>query len=68
MLSDEQRKRADEILCDLMSMVREACDEEIERLRLAIEVHQQHSLDLVKDDPRVRLSDADYELWEALND
>jgi hypothetical protein len=66
MLTDEQRKRADQILADLMSLVRESCDEEIERLRLAIETHQQRSLQMVKDDPKIRLSDADYELWEVL--
>jgi len=68
MLTDEQKARADQILADLMSLVREACDEEIERLRLAVEVHQQRSLEMVKDDPRIRLSDADYELWEVLGD
>jgi hypothetical protein len=68
MLTDEQRKRADQILADLMSLVRESCDEEIERLRLAIETHQQRSLQMVKDDPKIRLSEADYELWKVLGD
>ena len=68
MLTDEQRRRADQILADLMGMVREACNEEIERLRLAIEAHQQRSLQMVKDDPKIRLSAADYELWEVLGD
>ena len=68
MLTDEQRKRADQILADLMAMVRECCEEEIERLRLAIEMHQQRSLQMVKDDPKIRLSAADYELWEVLGD
>jgi len=66
MLTDEQRKRADQILADLMAMVRESCDEEIERLRLAIEMHQRHSLQMVIEDPRIRLSEADYELWKVL--
>jgi hypothetical protein len=68
MLTDEQRKRADQILADLMSVVRESCDEEIERLRLAIEMHQRHSLQMVIEDPKIRLSAADYELWEVLGD
>jgi signal transduction histidine kinase len=68
MLTDEQRRRADQILADLMAMVRECCEEEIERLRLAIEMHQQRSLQMVKDDPKIRLSAADYELWEVLGD
>ena len=68
MLTDEQRRRADQILADLMSLVRETCNEEIERLRLAIEVHQQHSLQMVRDDSNIRLSAADYELWEVLGD
>ena len=66
MLTDEQRKRADQILADLMSLVRESCDEKIERLRLAIEMHQRHSLQMVIEDPKIRLSAADYELWEVL--
>lgn len=66
MLTDEQRKRADQILADLMSVVRESCNEEIERLRLAIEMHQRHSLQMVIEDPKIRLSAADYELWEVL--
>ena len=68
MLTDEQRKRADQILADLMAMVRECCEEEIERLRLAIEMHQRHSLQMVIEDPKIRLSAADYELWEVLGD
>jgi hypothetical protein len=93
MLTDEQKARADQILADLMSLVRESCDEEIERLRsiielhqrlnsavresrdeeierlrLAIEMHQRHSLQMVKDDPKIRLSAADYELWEVLGE
>jgi hypothetical protein len=48
--------------------VRECCDEEIERLWSAIEAHQQRSLQMVKDDPKIRLSAADYELWEVLGD
>jgi len=68
MLTDEQRKRADQILADLMAMVRESCDEEIERLRLAIEIHQRHSLQMVIEDPKIRLSAADYELWEVLGE
>jgi len=66
MLTDEQRKRADQILADLMSVVRESCDEEIERLRLAIEMHQRHSLQMLIEDPKIRLSEADYELWKVL--
>jgi hypothetical protein len=65
MLTDEQKARTDQILADLMAMVRECCEEEIERLRLAIEMHQRHSLQMVKDDPKIRLSAADYELWEV---
>jgi len=68
MLTDEQRRRADQILADLMAMVRECCEEEIERLRLAIEMHQRHSLQMVIEDPKIRLSAADYELWEVLGD
>lgn len=40
---------------------------ELERLIKAIEQHMEQSLQMVKDDPRVRLSEADYKLWEALN-
>jgi hypothetical protein len=40
---------------------------EVERLIKAIEQHMESSLELVKNDPRVRLSEADYKLWEALN-
>jgi len=93
MLTDEQKARADQILADLMSLVRESCNEEIERLRsviellqrlssasreswheeierlrLAIEMHQRHSLQMVIEDPRIRLSEADYELWKVLED
>jgi hypothetical protein len=68
MLTDEQKARADQILADLMAMVRECCEEEIERLWSAIESHQQRSLQMVKDDPKIRLSAADYELWEVLGD
>jgi hypothetical protein len=68
MLTDEQKARADQILADLMAMVRECCEEEIERLRLAIEMHQRHSLQMVIEDPKIRLSAADYELWEVLGD
>jgi hypothetical protein len=68
MLTDEQKARADQILADLMSVVRESCDEEIWRLRLAIERHQQRSLQMVIEDPKIRLSAADYELWEVLGD
>jgi hypothetical protein len=66
MLTDEQKARADQILADLMAMVRECCEEEIERLWSAIEAHQQRSLQMIKDDPKIRLSAADYELWEVL--
>ena len=55
MLTDEQKARADQILADLMAMVRECCEEEIERLWSAIEAHQQRSLQMVKDDPKIRL-------------
>lgn len=41
---------------------------EIERLRKAVLNHMEQSLDLVRNDPRVRLSEADYQLWEVLND
>jgi len=51
-----------------MSLVRESCDDEIERLRLAIEMHQRHSLQMLIEDPRIRLSEADYELWKVLGD
>lgn len=40
---------------------------ELERLIKAIEQHMEQSLQMVKDDPRVRLSEADYQLWEVLN-
>lgn len=41
---------------------------EIDKLRKAIWQHMEQSLDLVRNDPRVRLSEADYQLWEVLND
>ncbi len=66
MLTDEQKARADQILADLMSLVRESCNEEIERLRSAIEMHQRHSLQMLIEDPRIRLSEADHELWKVL--
>ena len=60
----ESRKQ---LLAKLLEALDEAYRDEVERLRLAIEVHMQASLELVKDDPRVRLSEADYQLWEVLN-
>lgn len=68
MLTNEQRARADQILADLMGLVREACEDEIQRLRGAVREHQKQSLQMIADDPMIRLSQADYELWEVLGD
>lgn len=72
MLTDEVR---DKLVRQVLVTLDECYREEIERwrgiadrLKAAIEVHQVGSLDLVKDNPAVRLSEADYELWEVLED
>ena len=72
MLTDEVR---DKLVRQVLVTLDECYREEIERwrniadrLRLAVEAHQQASFDLVKDNPAVRLSEADYELWEVLED
>ena len=60
--------RRKELIDKLLEALDEAYREEIERLRGAIETHMAASLELVKDDPRVRLSEADYQLWEMLRE
>ena len=57
-----------ELLNRLLEALDEAYRDEVERLRLAIRVHQEHSLELIQNNPAVRLSEADYELWEVLGD
>lgn len=72
MLTDEVR---DKLVRQILVALDECYREEIERwrgiaekLRTVIEVHQQSSFDLIKDNPAVRMSEADYELWEVLQD
>ncbi len=65
MLTDEVR---DKLVRQVLVTLDECYREEIERLRLAIRVHQEHSLELIQNNPAVRLSEADYELWEVLGD
>ena len=62
---DEGRKQR--MLNKLLEALDETYREEIERLRQAIETHMNDSVALVQNDPKVRLSEADYQLWEALN-
>jgi hypothetical protein len=68
MLTDERKAKAQRILARLLEALDESYRDEIERLRLAIRVHQEHSLELIQNNPAVRLSEADYELWEVLGD
>jgi hypothetical protein len=66
-LTEDERKTADRLLAKLVGF---ACDEwanEVKRLMEAIETHMNDSLKLIQDDPKVRLSEADYKLWEVLN-
>ena len=72
MLTDERKRQ---IIAPLLAALDEAYRDEIERLRCindrlkaAIEVHQEHSLELIQNNLAVRLSEADYELWEVLGD
>lgn len=67
MLTNEQRMKADELLGKLVGFACEEYASEIKRLTQAIETHMESSLAMVKDDPRIRLSEADYKLWEVLN-
>ncbi len=62
---DEGRKQR--MLNKLLEALDETYREEIERLRQAIETHMNDSVALVQNDPKVRLSEADYQLWEVLN-
>ena len=82
MPKDEWKRKAPRILARLLESLDESYRDEIERSRnlseqnywlatkfkTAIYKHMQESLELVKDDPRVRLSEADYKLWEVLED
>lgn len=67
MLTDDERKQADRILAKLVGFACEEWANEVKRLKDAIEQHMHDSLQLVQDDPKVRLSEADYKLWEVLN-
>jgi hypothetical protein len=68
MLTDERKAKAQRILARLLEALDESYRDEIERLRLAIRVHQEQSLEMIQNNPAVRLSEADYQLWEVLGD
>ncbi len=66
-LTDDERKTADRLLAKLVGFACEEWANEVKRLMEAIETHMNDSLKLIQDDPKVRLSEADYKLWEILN-
>lgn len=67
MLTKDEQENAERLMAKLVQFACEEWANEVKRLKDAIEQHMHDSLKLIQDDPKVRLSEADYKLWEVLN-